>query len=182
MYRGTPLHEARVLITGGARGLGRQLALEAARRGAEVTIWDLDQTRAEAVVDELRAAGGIGSCARVDVTAQEQVAAAALEAGGQDVVINNAGIVTGKRLLEASDAEIRRTFDLNTLALFWVTRAFLPGMLERDRARSPPSRAPQAWPASPGRRTTPQASGPPSASPSLSGPSCAPTPRAWAPS
>ena len=133
MYRGTPLHEARVLITGGARGLGRQLALEAARHGAVVTIWDLDQTRAEAVVDELRAAGGIGSCARVDVTAQEQVAAAALEAGGQDVVINNAGLVTGKRLLEASDEEIERTFDLNTLALFWVTRAFLPGMLGRDR-------------------------------------------------
>lgn len=133
MYHGTPLREARLLITGGARGLGRSLALEAARRGAAVTIWDLDQERAEAVVSEITALGAGASAARVDVTDRKQVAAAALEAGPQDVVINNAGIVTGKPLLEASDEEIRRTFELNTLALFWVTRAFLPGMLERDR-------------------------------------------------
>lgn len=132
MYHGTPLREARVLITGGARGLGRQLALQAAQRGATVTIWDLDLLRAEAVVDEVHAAGGRATAARVDVTDRDQVTAAALEAGPQDVVINNAGIITGKRLLEASDAEIRRTFELNTLALFWVTRAVLPGMLERD--------------------------------------------------
>jgi len=69
----------------------------------------------------------------VDVTDREQVAAAAHKAGPQDVVINNAGIITGKRLLDASDEAIERTFALNTLALFWVTRAFLPGMLERDR-------------------------------------------------
>lgn len=132
MYDGTALHEARVLITGGARGLGRSMALEAARRGAAVTIWDLDRERAEAVVTELTATGATACAARVDVTDREQVAAAASEAGPQDVVINNAGIITGKRLLEASDEEIRRTFELNTLALFWVTRAFLPGMLERD--------------------------------------------------
>ncbi|ATG51184.1 short-chain dehydrogenase [Brachybacterium vulturis] len=133
MYHGTSLLDARVLITGGARGLGRQLALEAARRGADVTIWDLDLSRAEAVVAEIRAVGATAVTARVDVTDREQITAAAHQAGPQDVVINNAGIITGKRLLEASDEEIRRTFELNTLALFWVTRAFLPGMLERDR-------------------------------------------------
>ncbi|MDN5820655.1 MAG: SDR family oxidoreductase [Brachybacterium sp.] len=133
MYHGTPLLNARVLITGGARGLGRQMALDAAQRGAAVTIWDLDLPSAEAVEAEIRAVGASAVAARVDVTDREQVAAAAQEAGPQDVVINNAGIVTGTRLLEASDEEIRRTFELNTLALFWVTRAFLPGMLERDR-------------------------------------------------
>ena len=56
--------------------------------------------------------------ARVLITVREQVAAAALVAGPQDVVINNAGIITGTRLLEASDEDIRRTFELNTLALF----------------------------------------------------------------
>ncbi|MGO1258335.1 MAG: SDR family NAD(P)-dependent oxidoreductase [Brachybacterium sp.] len=57
--------------------------------------------------------------ARVLITVREQVAAAALVAGPQDVVINNAGIITSTRLLEASDEDIRRTFELNTLALFW---------------------------------------------------------------
>ena len=47
--------------------------------------------------------------------------------------INNAGVVTGKTLLDAAPEEIELTFDVNVLALFWTTRAFLPGMLERDR-------------------------------------------------
>ena len=51
------------------------------------------------------------------------------EHGAVDILINNAGIVDGKRLLEATDAEIERTFAVNTLALFRTVRAFLPGML-----------------------------------------------------
>jgi all-trans-retinol dehydrogenase (NAD+) len=49
-----------------------------------------------------------------------------------DVLVNCAGVVTGKPLLEASEAQIRRTFDVNVLGLYWTTRAFLPGMLARD--------------------------------------------------
>src|SRR5207247_8346795 len=49
------------------------------------------------------------------------------------ILINNAGVVSGKGLLEISEEAIQRTFDVNTLALFWTTRAFLPGMIARDR-------------------------------------------------
>ena len=42
-------------------------------------------------------------------------------------------MVSGKGLLEISEDAIQRTFDVNTLALFWTTRAFLPGMIARDR-------------------------------------------------
>ena len=48
-----------------------------------------------------------------------------------DILINNAGIVSGKPLLELSDDAIRRTFDINTLALFRTTRCFLPGMIRK---------------------------------------------------
>jgi all-trans-retinol dehydrogenase (NAD+) len=48
-----------------------------------------------------------------------------------DVLVNNAGVVGGRPLLELSDAQIETTFAVNTLALFWTTRAFLPAMIER---------------------------------------------------
>jgi all-trans-retinol dehydrogenase (NAD+) len=46
--------------------------------------------------------------------------------------VNNAGIVSGNKLLDASDDDLQRTFDVNALALFWTSRAFLPPMLARD--------------------------------------------------
>jgi len=48
-----------------------------------------------------------------------------------DILVNNAGVVSGKPLLELSDEQIERTFRVNALALFWVTRAFLPSMIGR---------------------------------------------------
>ena len=52
-------------------------------------------------------------------------------AGDVDVLVNNAGIVSGRPLLELPDERIERTFAVNTLALFWTTKAFLPAMKAR---------------------------------------------------
>ncbi|MBO9578142.1 MAG: SDR family oxidoreductase [Microbacteriaceae bacterium] len=126
---------ARVLITGAGSGLGRRMALEAAGLGAELVVWDLNALAGERVAEEIRTLGGRASAQAVDVTDSGAVSSAAEEAGAVDVLINNAGVVTGKRLLEASEAQIRRTFEVNALALYWTTRAFLPGMLERGRGK-----------------------------------------------
>src|SRR5690625_6719090 len=75
----------------------------------------------------------ISSVGIVDVADRTAVADAAKEAGPVDVLINNAGIVTGADLLDTTDEAIVRTFDVNTLALYWTTRAFLPALRERDR-------------------------------------------------
>lgn len=120
-----------VLVTGGGSGLGRQLALGAARRGARVVIWDLSSERGERVRDEVRALGVESEAYTVNVGDRAAVAAAASETGAVDVVINNAGVVTGRTLLEASEDAIQRTIDINVLGLYWVTRAFLGGMIER---------------------------------------------------
>ncbi len=48
--------------------------------------------------------------------------------GDVDILINNAGVVSGRFVEEISDDAIKRTFGVNTLALFWTTRAFLPGV------------------------------------------------------
>ncbi|MGN7149131.1 SDR family oxidoreductase [Arthrobacter sp. SAFR-179] len=133
MPTGTPLSGATLLITGGGSGLGRRLALGAARRGSRVVIWDLDAARGAAVRDEIRAAGGFAEAHIVDVTDREAVKAAAGVAGPVDVLVNNAGVVSGRPLLEATDEAIERTMNVNVMALYWVTRAFLGGMANRRR-------------------------------------------------
>jgi all-trans-retinol dehydrogenase (NAD+) len=133
MTRGTKLSGTTVLITGGGSGLGRRMALLAARRGARVLIWDLAADGGRNVRDEIRAGGGTAESQTVNIADQEAVKAAAAEAGPVDVLINNAGVVSGHLLLDAADEDIERTFNVNVLALYWVTRAFLPGMTSRGR-------------------------------------------------
>lgn len=118
MSRALPVSGARVVITGAASGIGRRMTEFARARGAEVIGWDLR-----------------GSDIDVDVTDSAAVDAAAAASGPVDVLVNNAGVVSGRRLLEASEAQIRRTFEVNVLAHFWTTRALLPGMVERGRGK-----------------------------------------------
>ena len=132
----TALHNKHVLVTGGARGIGRLLALGCARVGAEVTVWDLDAEGAERVALEALEAGAAAAHAfACDVSDREQVYVRADEvraaAGDVDVLVNNAGIVSGKPLLDLPDEQIERTFAVNTLALYWTTKAFLPAMKDR---------------------------------------------------
>ena len=133
MARGTGLSGATVLITGGGSGLGRRMALEAARRGGRVLVWDLDARAGMAVRDEIRAAGGRAEAQAVDVTDRRAVQEAAAGAGAVDVLVNNAGVVSGRKLLDATDQDIERTMNVNVMALYWVTRAFLGGMVDRGR-------------------------------------------------
>ncbi|MCC6848410.1 MAG: SDR family oxidoreductase [Deltaproteobacteria bacterium] len=126
----------RALITGAASGLGLLLARKLAARGAHVELWDVDATGLEAARRDLEAAGRsveIDVCDLSSRAAIEAAAARVLVRGPIDVLINNAGVVTGKNLLDATPREIELTFDVNVLALFWTTRAFLPAMLARDR-------------------------------------------------
>lgn len=125
------LNGSRVLITGGGSGLGRQLGLQAAQRGAHIIIWDRDRDAAERVRDEIIAVGGSSESHVVDITEVAVVNRVAERTGPVDVLINNAGIVAGKHLLESTESDIRRTYDVNALALYWVTRAVLPGMIDR---------------------------------------------------
>ena len=134
----TDVHGRIALVTGGASGIGRLLALELARRGATPVVWDVDEARLSAAVDELgRLSGGRARGYTCDVRDPDAVRAAAElvrhEVGDPMLLVNNAGVVSGARLLDLSDDAIRRTFEVNVLALFWVTRAFLPAMVEADR-------------------------------------------------
>lgn len=120
-----------VLITGGASGLGRLMAIRFAKLGAKVVIWDLNLAGLEEtakMIEELRSKReNVGKCHyyQVDISNRFGVYAAAervkQEIGTVSILVNNAGVVTGKRFLECTDEQIIKTFDVNTLAHFWVS-------------------------------------------------------------
>lgn len=124
------------VITGGASGIGRLVALDVAKRGTRVIAWDLNPVALDALVSEAKAEGGEVVPMVVDVSDRNAVYAAAgkilAERGIVDILINNAGVVSGKKLLETRDERIEKTFQVNILAHFWTTKAFLPAMLAKD--------------------------------------------------
>ncbi len=126
-----------ILITGGASGLGRLIALKAAALGGRVILWDVNEANLDRVAREIGSIGRPVMARRCDVSNRDAVSLAAREVtesfGAPDILVNNAGVVSGRSFLECTDAELRRTMDVNILAHFWTVRAFLPGMIERGR-------------------------------------------------
>lgn len=132
----TDIQGKRALVTGGASGIGRLLAGELGAAGASLVLWDIDEEGLRNVQGDLRESGfdvEVVACDLSDRDAVARAAADTLASGGPiDILINNAGIVSGQSILDLSDAQIERTFDVNVLALFWTVRAFLPAMLEKN--------------------------------------------------
>jgi all-trans-retinol dehydrogenase (NAD+) len=126
----------RTLITGAASGIGKLLAWRLADAGARLVLWDIDAAGLGELETDLVAAGHEVDVYTCDLTSRDTIAAVAArtlaDGGPIDILVNNAGIVSGKTLLDISEQEIERTFQVNTLALFWTVRAFLPAMMERD--------------------------------------------------
>jgi len=127
------LNGSRVLITGGASGLGRQMALQSAAKGARVVIWDMNLEQAKKVVAEIKKAGGTAEAHQVDVTDRLAVNKLALKVGAVDVLFNNAGVVSGDWFLDLNPDSIERTYRVNVLSLYWMTQAFLPAMVQSGR-------------------------------------------------
>ncbi|WP_425843068.1 SDR family oxidoreductase [Agrococcus sp. TSP3-2-1] len=128
----------RIVITGGGSGIGRLVALAAARKGAHVVLWDRDERAARAVIAEIDAEDGRATAVVVDLTdadAIELAAAETLMLGPVDVVVNNAGVISGKPLASLSVAQIERTMRVNAIAPILVARAFLPAMRDAGRGR-----------------------------------------------
>jgi len=131
------LRDRLVLVTGAAHGMGLGLARAFASRGSRLVLWDVDGVALSDVADEFLSRGLQVRWDVVDLRSRAAVAEAARgvldEDGPVDVLVNNAGVVAGKALLDLTDADIERTIGVNALALFWTTRAFLPAMIEQGR-------------------------------------------------
>ncbi len=124
-----------VLITGGASGIGRLLAIRYAETGQRVVVWDINRKLLKEL-EEYAHQHALDIIPMVcDITEREEVYAKAREVEDSfppvDILFNNAGIVSGKTLLETPDEMIEATMKVNQISLFWVTKAFLPSMVKR---------------------------------------------------
>jgi len=126
-----------VLVTGGGSGIGRLMCLKLAKLGATIVTWDINTAGNEETARMIEKEGGKVHTYTVDMSSREQIYSMAGkvqdEVGAVTILVNNAGIVSGSRLLDTPDAKIIRTFDVNILAHFWTIKAFLPTMIEKKR-------------------------------------------------
>ncbi|XP_077581751.1 retinol dehydrogenase 10-B-like [Stigmatopora nigra] len=124
------------LITGAGGALGRLFALEFAKEGAELVLWDCNGPANERTAQLARELGVKVHAYTVDLSRRQSIYEAAgrvrTEVGDVSMLVNNAGVVAGRRLLECPDELLERTLLVNCHALFWMTKAFLPQMKAKN--------------------------------------------------
>ena len=130
----------RVLLTGGSRGIGRATVLELARRGADVAFtYTRSAESAEAVRAEAEGFGHKALAVQSDVTSFEAAKALVDEVksafGGVDVLVNNAGIVRDKLILQMSEDDWDAVMDTNLKGVFNVTKHVAALMVKQRKGR-----------------------------------------------
>jgi cyclopentanol dehydrogenase len=127
------------IVTGASAGIGAAIALAYAREGAGVLLADLADNGAEAVIEQIRAAGGQAHFIHTDVSRAadiEAMLASCLEHFGRvDILVNNAGIVRFGALHETSEADWDSVLDVNLKSVFLGSRAVLPHMLKQGSGK-----------------------------------------------
>ncbi|WP_088102386.1 SDR family NAD(P)-dependent oxidoreductase [Halalkalibacter urbisdiaboli] len=126
----------KIWITGASSGLGRQLAIDLAKRGDIPVVFARNEAKLKELYDEIIAFGGKAFYAKLDVSKFETIEPVLKQmltkVGGVDVLINNAGFAVFQHLKEASFLEAKEMFDVNVLGLIKVTQLMLPSMLEKE--------------------------------------------------
>jgi len=134
----TELKGKRVLITGGAQGIGLEMAIKFAGRGAEIVIADLNEAKLPGAKARIEEVGVAAWAFPVDVTNPASIASLraqiAAEAGPVDVLVNNAGVVFGGPFTETPLDRHFKTFEVNVLGVVAMTHAFLADLIERPEA------------------------------------------------
>lgn len=125
------------VITGAGSGIGELMAKKLAKEeNNSIAILDLNLEGAERVKKEIEDAGGVAKAYKCDVsniTNVREVAQQVLKDFGRcDILINNAGIVSGHKLLDEPDRLTELTVQVNTIGILWLTKAFLPSMIENN--------------------------------------------------
>lgn len=122
------------LVTGGTSGIGRSTAVAFAKAGAKVVVAGRREAEGQAVVSEIKAAGGEATFVRADVAHEAEVKALVEKTvatyGRLDVAFNNAGVEWMGPLTEATEADYRRVFDTNVWSIITSLKYEVPAMLK----------------------------------------------------
>lgn len=126
------LQGKRALITGAASGIGRATAVLFGEEGAAITLADIDRTQGEEVAAQIRASGGTAVFVECDVTRADDCRRAADLAvdrlGGIDILVNAAGVVVRRDVLELEEGEWDRVLDINAKSVYLMSRQCIPRM------------------------------------------------------
>lgn len=128
------LNGKHALITGAGKGIGRALALALAKEGVAVSLLARTSTDLDAVAAEVKAAGGKAFTVTADVAdinSVNEAVAKVLAEGPIDMLINNAGIASFGGFLALEPARWEEIVKVNLFGAYYVTRAVLPGMIDR---------------------------------------------------
>ncbi|MBN2052409.1 SDR family oxidoreductase [Candidatus Woesearchaeota archaeon] len=134
----TPLyHKKKVVVTGSDTGIGREVALEFGRRGAEVILHypgDEFERGALSAVQLIKSAGRSASCYKADFRSIDEISQFAKKAfsDGIDILVNNAGITLCKELGKTTDKELAELISVNLMANYILTREAARAMKEKD--------------------------------------------------
>lgn len=128
------------LVTGGSRGIGKAICLELAAQGAPVAVnYQAQAAAAEAVVAEIRAAGGQAFAVQGDVSNADEAAAMVKTTtetfGSLEILVNNAGITRDGLLMRMSEADWDAVHNTNLRGAFLVTKAAMRPLLRAKAGR-----------------------------------------------
>uniref|UniRef100_A0A336LH69 CSON013070 protein n=1 Tax=Culicoides sonorensis TaxID=179676 RepID=A0A336LH69_CULSO len=114
------------LVTGGGKGLGREICLALAKEGCNIAIVDIDKKSSNETVQDCRSLGVKANYFECDVSDAENFKKlkpiVKEKAGIVDILINNAGILFNRPILEESPENIKKMIDINLMSVFWVCR------------------------------------------------------------
>ena len=125
-----------VLITGGALGMGKEVAKLFAQDEARIVLWDVRKDELDKAAKELRGLGAEVYTYICDVTDWKMVNMMAdrvrKEVGSVDILNNNAAVVFGGDFLDVPEEKLFKNIDVNVNGVMWCTKAFLPDMVKRN--------------------------------------------------
>jgi NAD(P)-dependent dehydrogenase (short-subunit alcohol dehydrogenase family) len=127
------------IVTGGGRGIGREIAKLFAAEGAGVVVSARSSDQIAKVVEEIVAGGGTGVGVSADVSREEDVQRIVAETmdkfGRVDILVNNAGIIRTGPLVAVDSAEWRQVIEINLMGTFHCTKAVVPILIEQQWGR-----------------------------------------------
>lgn len=129
----TDLTGTTALVTGATSGIGKAVARNLARQGAEVVLHGRDRARGEALVKDIAAEGGTARFVAADLTDAEDTLRLASVAGEVDILVSNAGVYEFTPTPATDAASFDRHIAVNTRAPFLLVGALAPGMVRRGR-------------------------------------------------
>ncbi len=121
------------LVTGATSGIGREIALQLAERGAEVVVHGRSAERGEKTVGDIENAGGKARFIAADLSNADDVRRLAAEAGPVEILINNAGIYKFGGTADTDDATFDEHVNINLRAPYILVQQLVPAMVARGK-------------------------------------------------